>query len=393
MARYLTAEAAIGGDPAQLNGAADTLDASGRRATRLVDTVRDGATGTTEFWRGPAGDAYRGAMGRTTGTVRDLPDRLTAMSGEFRTLAGELSSAQGQARDAMRASVRIGMGEGDLIGRPDRVAAFVSAFPAYHETVAHLLGLVATARGRAERARTYFSGRIRTVRRAISEAGGGDDRREPDERGGRRIEDDRRRGRPEGGDPDRGDDFDSDWAGRAILERYLRGGPDWHIDNDPRWNRYMMDDVPLREQVELWTRDEARRAVQDYQGGLGDTRTFDRRFHAELANGEAVVGSQFLHGTHRGVGGFEFSGDSVVTPRADGDFDVTINGSYTWHDRIDPNFGYGSDRDKSLLADIFTLGQADPYDIHITWPQTSTVVVDRNGFFVGSRGGWPSPPP
>lgn len=37
------------------------------------------------------------------------------------------------------------------------------------------------------------------------------------------------------------------------------------------------------------------------------------------------------------------------------------------NDRIDPNPKYSTDRWKSTLAEITTLGQADPYDIYIAW--------------------------
>ena len=38
------------------------------------------------------------------------------------------------------------------------------------------------------------------------------------------------------------------------------------------------------------------------------------------------------------------------------------------------------------LAEILTLGQADPYDIHITWHAPSTLVLDENGNVISSSG-------
>ncbi len=42
-----------------------------------------------------------------------------------------------------------------------------------------------------------------------------------------------------------------------------------------------------------------------------------------------------------------------------------MDSGYTWNDRVDPNPQYSTDRWKSTLAEVATLGQADPYDIHV----------------------------
>lgn len=57
--------------------------------------------------------------------------------------------------------------------------------------------------------------------------------------------------------------------------------------------------------------------------------------------------------------------------------EVRVDGGYTWHDKIDPNPQYSTDRWKSTLAEIITLGQADPYDIHITHHAPTNVILDK----------------
>lgn len=59
-------------------------------------------------------------------------------------------------------------------------------------------------------------------------------------------------------------------------------------------------------------------------------------------------------------------------------------------DVIDPNPRYSTDRWKSTLAEIATLGAADAYDIHITWHRQTTVILDANGN-VRSISGYPAP--
>ena len=67
---------------------------------------------------------------------------------------------------------------------------------------------------------------------------------------GEKTSDDRR-GRKEGGGNEKrmGGHFDSDWAGRTILERYLVGGGDWNIWNEAQWTAYMESNKKLVEQV------------------------------------------------------------------------------------------------------------------------------------------------
>src|SRR5262245_48080204 len=65
-----------------------------------------------------------------------------------------------------------------------------------------------------------------------SSGGSRTDRREE-----RRVRADERWRRPPGGERG-GDHLDYDWAGGAILERYLTGGGDWNIKNDPNWTKY-----------------------------------------------------------------------------------------------------------------------------------------------------------
>ncbi|MGH8909167.1 MAG: hypothetical protein ACRD0K_22405, partial [Egibacteraceae bacterium] len=74
-----------------------------------------------------------------------------------------------------------------------------------------------------------------------------------------------------------------------------------------------------------------------------------------------------------------------LTPTADG-YEVRIDSHYTWNDRIDPNPEYGTDRWKSKVAEVATLGQADPYDIHISWPAETVVRLDRNGNVISVEG-------
>jgi hypothetical protein len=136
--------------------------------------------------------------------------------------------------------------------------------------------------------------------------------------------------------------------------------------------------------------DQATDALNRYLAGEGNSTTFNRTFAANIQNGEGIVGYQYLHGTNQDVGGFNFSGNSSVQPRPDGTYEVTINGGYQWNDRIDPNPQYSTDRWKSTLAEVITLGQADPYDIHIGWHSQTKVIMDKDGKVISATG-YPAP--
>ena len=217
--------------------------------------------------------------------------------------------------------------------------------------------------------------------------GDSDRSRDPDGRDGRRVRNDDRvpgMGTENGG----GGDLDNDWAGRAILERYLSGGDDWTIENDPTWTDYLQDNPSLTSQVARLTDEQARAAVQAYLRTGDATGSFATTTSVAIENGEGIVGYQYLHGTNADVGGFKHNGGTTVTPLSDGAYRVTVAASYQWNDVIDPNPQYSTDQRKSLIAEILTLGRADPYDLHIGWQSTTTLVVDAQGNVVSGQG-WP----
>lgn len=219
----------------------------------------------------------------------------------------------------------------------------------------------------------------------------GGDRRDgdPDARRGRRIQSDEMFGREEGGDRG-GENLSTDWAGRAILERYLTGGDDWTIVDDPAWSKYMMDNKLLREQLLNPTQGVAQDALNQYLATGRTTSTFNQRLHGEIENGEGIVGYQYLHGTDSTVGDFNFNGTSNVHPLPDGTYEVTLDSGYQWNDKIDPNPTYSTDQSKSRFAEIITLGRADPYDMHITWHAQTTVKMDAEGNVISIKG-YPAP--
>ena len=208
---------------------------------------------------------------------------------------------------------------------------------------------------------------------------------DPDGRSGDRVREDERRG----GKPGSGH-FDNDWAGRAILERYLTGGDDWNIDNDPAWTRYMQENQILTEEMKKYNNTQATAAVEQYRQSGRSEGSFKTESSVEIDNGEGVVGYQYLHGTDGTVGGFQHNGTTSVKPLPDGNYEVTVNSNYQWNDVIDPNYKYETDTWKNKVAEIVTFGMADPYNIHIGWKGSSTVIVDSQGNVVsGSGKGWP----
>jgi WXG100 family type VII secretion target len=189
-----------------------------------------------------------------------------------------------------------------------------------------------------------------------------------------RVEADERWRRPAGGD--RGQNHLSyDWAGGAILERYLTGGDDWIIRNDPNWTKYMQSNTMLTEKLG----GQAVATAQQLMASGAGSMTINETSAMEIENGEGVVGYQYLHGTNANVGGFQRQGTATATPNSAGGYTVEMNMTYTWNDVIDPNPQYNTDTLKSRIAEIATLGRADPYEIHISWDETTVVELDSQG--------------
>ncbi len=196
----------------------------------------------------------------------------------------------------------------------------------------------------------------------------------------REVESDRRRRRPEGGTGG-GGHLESDWAGRSILYRYLTGGGDWHINNDPNWSSYMKANESLQQILQAKVLELAK-TMGTGSGKISET------FHVSIENGESIIGYQYLHGTNANVGDFQITGTSSSVFDAGGTRTITLDLSYTWNDVIDPNPQYTTDNIKSLFAERITLGRAEPYTIHITWSSQSIVEIDASGNVISSEG-WP----
>ncbi len=194
-----------------------------------------------------------------------------------------------------------------------------------------------------------------------------------DRRVDRRIESDRRWRRSEGGDGN--GHLSYDWAGGAILERYLTGGDDLYINNDERWTQYMQNNSTL-------TNDLLNRAKNTAASMYSEGRfhvKIDESYSMALENGEGIVGYQYLHGTNANVGGFQRVGDATMSSDDNGGYTVTLKMTYTWNDIIDPNPDYSTDIIKGGFAEFITLGKADPYSIHISWDETTVIKLDKNG--------------
>lgn len=211
--------------------------------------------------------------------------------------------------------------------------------------------------------------------------------RDPDGEYGRRVRDDDFFRRTEGGDSNGADYLESDWAGRAILDRYLvGGGRDWTIQDNPEWSEYMMNHDGLARQLDGQVRNQAQQSLTEFLSGNHADRNYATQFHAETQNGESIVGYQYLNGSNARAGDFQMDGTTHVQPLADGTYKVTVDGGYKFNDIIDPNFDYSTDTWKNRIAEIVTLGQAEPYQIHIGWHAQSEFIFDQNGSLVGAKG-------
>jgi hypothetical protein len=179
--------------------------------------------------------------------------------------------------------------------------------------------------------------------------------------------------------------FQSDWAGRAILSRYLTGEGDWDIREDPAWSEYMRSHASLRHKLEQ----HARYLIAN-TAALGSDEgvvNVNEAFAVNLENGEGIVGYQYLHGTNADAGGFTIYGWARMVPGPSSPSDTATSGArrvhyyltYTWNDIIDPNLTYSTDAFKAGVAYFISAGTAASYRIAIEWHGEAVVTVDSNG--------------
>jgi uncharacterized protein RhaS with RHS repeats len=180
-----------------------------------------------------------------------------------------------------------------------------------------------------------------------------------------------------------GGDLQSDWAGRAILERWLTGGGNWAISNDSNWSSYMMANEGLRVDVLSWVSSEGNR-LRRLHGGGDFTETVNLKKHAEVTNGEGIIGYHYLHGSNGDVGDFNIRGTIKGDCRA-----IAVDLTYTWNDMIDPNAQYTTDQIKSVFGRMISFGQAADYRIWITWGARGKHYYPENGAVAGNDQGWP----
>lgn len=211
--------------------------------------------------------------------------------------------------------------------------------------------------------------------------------RNPDGRDGEGVDQDEQWRRPEGGNKNDNSDLNNDWAGRAILERYLfGGGEDWDINNDGQWSQYMKDHDGLARNLDTHVRTQAQQSFLDFKNGGSADRYFAEQFHAELTNGESMTGYNYLNGSNKFAGDFIAGGNTHVEALPDGNYKVTVHGVYQFNDIIDPNPQYGTDIKKNNWAEWITLGNAEPYKMHIRWDDQSELIFNQNGGLVSAKG-------
>ncbi len=177
---------------------------------------------------------------------------------------------------------------------------------------------------------------------------------------------------------------ESDWAGQAILARYLSGRGDWSISDDPKWTAYMQASSLLRRQVNDKLGEIVKSSAATRKPGLNEV--INAVFHAEVENGEGIVGYQYLHGTNKSTGDFKVQGalhTVHISTAGNVEFSATLR--LTWNDMIDPNPTYKSDTMKSRYAEACTLGRAAAYRISISWKETRKVLWNASASYLRDK--------
>jgi hypothetical protein len=394
--QYLPQEA-VAGNPAALHRTASALrklrSDVAEREDRLYKGIRDSRT----FWTGGAGDGYRGRIAADWRPFSVLTiDILPVVSRGCDRLGDALEYAQGRMRLALDAVRAAGMAPWMLVGRvcyegePAPGHGQVSQYPGYW--VRYGNNLVVNRRDPAQfqpivdQAALAFKTALEARKAFVREIGGA---REELARllytapTAAEQAVDARVGRGELTDLGIGlqrlygwwTETAPDPQGRILLYRYgnpYRADGVFYHDGSG-WAEYLKSNELLKSQVRAMLTDHAKRAVS-----LGE-RAFDVRRNLNVEGGH-VTGYETLHGTDATVGDFHVKGNSTVVPRTDGGYEVTLRATYTWNDILDPNSSYLKDRLGS------TIYRGEPYDVHIEWTGTTTVLLNSRRRVVSVQG-------
>lgn len=170
--------------------------------------------------------------------------------------------------------------------------------------------------------------------------------------------------------------FKNDEFGVSILAHWLFGGGADYVQKDGVWGTYMKDNSLLKSKV--------KDTVIPLADGMknNSSKEIDMTTSMEIQNGEDIIGYQYLHGTNADVGGFHIKG----TISKNGKGDVTYNLTYTWNDKIDPNFMYYSDSKKAEFAKSIPFANPTDYTIRITW--TDKTVIKAKPTWYSWNSGW-----
>ncbi|ATB33250.1 RHS repeat-associated core domain-containing protein [Melittangium boletus] len=205
----------------------------------------------------------------------------------------------------------------------------------------------------------------------------------------REHERDQENGQKPGHNPDNSH-FASDWAGRAILLHYLRGGGDWDVVDEPQWSVYMMQNETLRNVVDTRLVSLALQGIKDHPSG--GSVEIKEQFHVEIENGEGVIGYQYLHGSNPAAGDFQITGTMDIqlknTPGGPM-YSVSFQTTYKWNDIMDRNDDYETDKFKDKVANVISGTMAAPFTFSVSWDSNPIYSFDPKGNRMGGAE-WPT---
>ena len=165
----------------------------------------------------------------------------------------------------------------------------------------------------------------------------------------------------------------NDEQGIILLTHYLYGEGEDIVDHNGYWADYLKAHDGLKGEVQniLFPIGESL--------APGNEISIDDHYNKEnggifVENGENMTGYNYLHGPEATVGAFHIKG-SIAKDQTGA---VTYDLVYTWNDILDVNNNYATDRFKSKIANVVSLGQAEAYNIKISWSDRAVIGGGKN---------------
>jgi uncharacterized protein YukE len=350
----------VRGAPAMLEAVANDAEAAAKTAGSAQDTQASEVRSTYDEWVGSGGDSYRWRMALERKPPESLQQILVDYAGACKTFASALRQSQADMEVALNAYAEFGLadpipavrlhhqsGGGSVEIDRSRINAYLTANPGISPQAVYALEVpVARVCTTIEEYRDAFAVALMKIDSRLKEYPTRNTRLGPSA---------------------------TDATTEALLHRYGAGDGQALVAGP---GSALSDYVQHRQPVVSALNEDVQLLAKAAPDGTQEVNGVFRADHTA----EDSLGDQLLfHGEEAMI---RLNGTTTVTNLPDGSREVTVAGTYTLQNRVDPLSVAASNGTRLTPADL--PGQA--YQVNASWPGSATFVYGPDGSLLSQRG-------